>query len=115
MDGQVIPEGLGTQAPLWINVFENITTVQFLHRLLGSSTAFLACITAGFIVVHFRQNAVLRSFGFCLAVVAVTQAGLGVATLLFSVPLFLGLIHQGGLCACWSFDCSLISDCTNRV
>ena len=102
MDGQWIPEGLSVQAPLWVNAFENITTVQFLHRLLGSSTAFLTCITAGIIVVHFRQNAVLRYCGLYLAVVAVTQAGLGVATLLFSVPLSLGLIHQGGL---W---CSLV-------
>ena len=31
MDGQWIPEGLSVQAPLWVNAFENITTVQFLH------------------------------------------------------------------------------------
>ncbi len=35
MNGQLISDGLFTIAPAWLNLFENVTTVQFDHRLLA--------------------------------------------------------------------------------
>ena len=35
MDGRLIPDGLFSQSPWWRNLFEDVTTVQFQHRLLA--------------------------------------------------------------------------------
>ena len=32
MDGALVPGGLLVQEPVWINLFENPKTVQFVHR-----------------------------------------------------------------------------------
>lgn len=96
MDGQLIPQGLGLYTPLWVNAFENITAVQFLHRLLGTGTALATCIVAGFLFAHFAHNTPLKRYAAYLALIVVAQTSLGIATLLFSVPLPLGLAHQGG-------------------
>lgn len=98
MDGQVIPQGLGAMQPTWINVFENALTVQFDHRLLAYGIFALAIFHA----------ARLRSNSSMLLVLAIAmQACLGVATLLWHVPLALALLHQGGamvvlLAAVWN-------------
>jgi heme a synthase len=33
MDGRFVPKGLGAEHPLWRNVFDNIVTIQFNHRI----------------------------------------------------------------------------------
>ena len=35
MDGRFVPAGLGQLAPWYLNVFENVTTVQFDHRMVA--------------------------------------------------------------------------------
>ena len=42
MDGRLIPEGLFIQSPWWRNLFEDVTTVQFQHRLLAYVVVALA-------------------------------------------------------------------------
>ena len=37
MDGRFVPAGLGQLAPWYLNVFENVTTVQFDHRMVAYS------------------------------------------------------------------------------
>ena len=42
MDGRLVPTGLGTLSPWWLNVFENVTTVQFNHRVTAYALALAA-------------------------------------------------------------------------
>ena len=44
MDGQLIPEGLFSESPWWLNWFENHMTVQFNHRILAMTLATLIAL-----------------------------------------------------------------------
>ena len=93
MDGAVIPSDLGILTPWWRNLFENIKTVQFDHRLGGYAVVLLALVQAAFswspdVARPHRYRAVI------LVLLALGQAGLGVATLMLQVPLALALGHQ---------------------
>ena len=88
-----IPPGLGALDPMWRNFTENLTTVQFDHRLLA--------ITTFLVIVAFWWRA--RSADFAprarrasnaLLHTAVLQVVLGVSTLLMAVPIALGAAHQ---------------------
>ena len=39
MDGHFIPEGLDAMSPWWVNLFENVMTVQFDHRMAAYAVA----------------------------------------------------------------------------
>jgi len=87
MDGQWVPDGLLAMVPALKNFFENALTVQFEHRIL----AYVILASA---VFHTLRNFSLGSFAFLYVVL--TQACLGVLTLLLQVPLSLALVHQAG-------------------
>jgi len=95
MDGALIPSGLFSQSPWIANVFENHLTVQFTHRM----TAYLVLLaTIGLWIWGRGQDLSLRvrkALNMLLAMVLV-QVALGIWTLLAVVPLWLGLVHQGG-------------------
>ncbi len=101
MDGAFIPSGLGAAMPLWRNLFENALTVQFDHRMLAYLIGILAL----------WQLAQRRTFSSLLVAGAVMlQVCLGIATLVWHVPLVLALIHQGGAllvltAALWNLHC----------
>lgn len=87
IDGAVVPKGLFVAEPWWRNMFENALTVQFNHRNLAYVIAVLVA----------AQAYVVRSGASLMLLAAVIgQIGLGVWTLLWVVPLWLGLAHQGG-------------------
>ncbi|WP_455466772.1 COX15/CtaA family protein [Bartonella sp. B39] len=93
MDGQIIPDGLFQHNPVWLNLFENPLTVQFIHRFFS----YLLFITAVIHVLYVQKNAprsthARRAFFICVMIVV--QAFLGIVTLLHEVPISLGLIHQ---------------------
>lgn len=87
MDGQLVPKGLFVMEPAWRNLFENAMTVQFNHRIIAYLVA--TCVFGFAYVVQTREA------GFMALGVAL-QIGLGIWTLLWQVPLWLGLAHQGG-------------------
>jgi len=87
MDGALVPEGLFVAQPWWRNLFENAMTVQFNHRILAYVIVVLAVSYA--YVVQSRS-------GWIVAATVGLQVALGIWTLLWSVPLWLGLAHQGG-------------------
>ncbi len=91
MDGSLVPSGLFTRSPAWVNVFENVTTVQFDHRL----GAYLLFALALGHALQARNTSVAGSAWLLVALVTV-QAGLGIATLVTVVPLPLALLHQLG-------------------
>ncbi len=90
---QLIPPGLAALDPFWRNLTENMTTVQFDHRLLATTTFVL-------IVVYWlwARKAGLperaRPAATALLMTAVLQFILGIATLLLSVPVLLAASHQ---------------------
>jgi heme a synthase len=99
IDGSFIPSAaaLFFDQPLWRNFFENHLTVQFEHRM----TAYALLALALFHAVDARRymrlcpgpGALATGAGF-VAVAALAQAGLGIMTLLFNVPIQLALVHQ---------------------
>jgi len=98
MDGAIIPAGLFSQSPWWINFTENITTVQFDHRLMAYVLLALGIWHAVAVWWTARVRTAVVSGGI-LAVALIVQAGVGIATLLAAqgaIPIGLGLAHQGG-------------------
>ncbi len=95
MDGRFVPEGLAMQSPLWTNVFENITTVQFDHRMLAYllvAVTFLHAVDA----FNSAGEGPATARAVYLAGFTLGQAGLGIATLLMGVPILVALAHQAG-------------------
>jgi len=89
-----LPPGLSALDPFWRNLTENMTTVQFDHRLLAMTTFI--------VIVAFWWRA--RKAGMpqrsgpsvnALLHTAILQVILGISTLLLSVPTALAAAHQG--------------------
>ena len=94
MGESFFPVGMWAQEPWWVNLFENVGTVQFNHRLL-------AYVLIGMIAAFWwrlRKLALPSDVAIAnhllLAAVGV-QVVLGISTLLLRVPLGLAAAHQG--------------------
>jgi len=92
MDGRWIPTGLAQLEPLYLNLFENITMVQFNHRWLAAIILVLTIILWG---ASRRGDPLWRPLSVMLAVV-LGQFILGVWTLLAVAPIALAAAHQMG-------------------
>ena len=93
MDGRLVPEGYAALQPFWRNLTENVAAVQFDHRLLATVTAgsvLIACVAA----LSGRLSAGVRRAVFAVTGVVCLQYALGVATLLYVVPVGLATAHQ---------------------
>ena len=94
MNGRWIPPYLLIQRPLARNFFENMTTAQFDHRVLATLLALLVfTLWAGGVRAGLPKR--IMAALHVLAAVMAAQAFLGIMTLLYSVPVFLGAAHQG--------------------
>src|SRR4051794_25049091 len=95
IDGNVlIPAAarLWFEDPWWRNLFENALTVQFEHRMTAYALFALAVLHA---LDARRARADSAAVGaWWLVAVVMVQAGLGILTLLYQVPILLGLAHQ---------------------
>jgi cytochrome c oxidase assembly protein subunit 15 len=95
MDGHIIPPELFMLEPWYLNFFDNMTTVQFDHRLIAWTLAILISI------FWFKSRSVPLSGSARLActlllVMLAVQISLGISTLLLVVPLSLAAAHQAG-------------------
>lgn len=94
MGDRLVPPDLWMLAPWWHNLYANLATVQFDHRL-----GFWALL----ILVPWLWRRVRRdspgratsAAGWLLAMY-VLQAALGITTLLLAVPIPIAVLHQGG-------------------
>lgn len=93
MAGEWIPPGLYDYQPGWLAAFEQITTVQFNHRLLAYLLTTLLVLLA---VRLWRDGARTRPWAVFLLAALALQLCLGVSTLLLAVPIWLGALHQAG-------------------
>merc|ERR1711994_191879 len=95
MAGRVIPSDLFAYAPWISNFTENPTTVQFDHRILGTTTL-------GFISWMFYKSrqvplpAPARKAALAVMCMGWMQVGLGITTLLLYVPVPVAAMHQSG-------------------
>ncbi|MBF0274266.1 MAG: COX15/CtaA family protein [Nitrospinae bacterium] len=95
MNGELIPEYILDMSPIYLNFFENITTVQFDHRILAESTL-LIIITLWYYSRKFTLSDRARlGYNLMLAMVFL-QFSMGLATLLLAVPVTIASAHQGG-------------------
>jgi len=95
MNGYWIPEGLYALKPWWINWFENVTAIQFNHRMIA--WLLMACVPAfWFYATRVIQQPQLRLGLHLLLAMLAIQVTLGITTLLFAVPVALGAAHQAG-------------------
>ena len=88
-----IPPGLMALEPGWRNFFENMTTVQFDHRLLAITT-FVIIILYWLAARKTDLPVRARKASNALLHTGVLQVVLGITTLLFAVPIALGAAHQ---------------------
>jgi cytochrome c oxidase assembly protein subunit 15 len=93
MDEHLVPptSDLLMLEPAWRNLFENVLTVQFNHRL----GAYLLWIAAVLHAVDALRSRASGALALTLAVAVTLQAVFGILTLLYHVPISLALLHQG--------------------
>lgn len=96
IDGALVPssERLWFLTPLWRNVFENDLMVQFLHRMMAYILWGIAILHAIDIARALRAGPAVKT-AIWLAIAVTVQAAIGIATLLYHVPIPLALLHQG--------------------
>ena len=92
MEGQVLPSAAFTILPKWLNAFENLALVQFIHRSLGPLTA-LAIL---FWVWRLLQREDNRRWPLALGGMALLQVALGITTLLAHAEIAIATLHQAG-------------------
>jgi heme a synthase len=95
MGESFVPDDMFSLNPGMINFFENAVTVQFTHRILAIT---LLLIVLALWLRTLRAPAFgnfRRATGF-LALLALCQAGLGIATLLSEVQIEIAATHQAG-------------------
>lgn len=94
MDGQIVPDGLLVDNPVWRNFFENRLTVQFVHRCFAYLLV-LAALYHAFSVEKLASGTTHARRAMLLLIAIVVQAVFGIITLLLEAPISWGLIHQG--------------------
>jgi cytochrome c oxidase assembly protein subunit 15 len=94
LDGALIPPAaqLLFHHPLWTNLVDNHLTVQFTHRMVAY--LLLAGATLHALDCARREGGSYRNGALALATVLLLQVILGIATLLWHVPIALALAHQ---------------------
>jgi len=95
MDGYWLPPSVGEISPWYRDIFENVSTVQFNHRVMAYVIVLLVLIHAVRTwrapdARHLRLTAMLLMGGVLL------QTAFGIWTVIAAVPLWLGLVHQAG-------------------
>jgi cytochrome c oxidase assembly protein subunit 15 len=95
MGDEWISDSVFAIEPLWLSLVEGLAGVQFVHRYL----AYVVVVVIGYIWFKARRMGLtaIQKQGVNILLVAVLfQFTLGVFTLLFAVPVWLGVAHQLG-------------------
>ncbi len=91
MDGAIIPDGLGAMQPWYLNLFENVLTIQFNHRMLAYLIALVALAN-----LFAAWRGASRTVALWALAAVLAQIALGVFALLSQLQLGLALAHQAG-------------------
>jgi cytochrome c oxidase assembly protein subunit 15 len=95
IDGAFVPPApeLFRMQPLWRNLFENVLTVQFEHRMIAYALWLLSVLHVADVGRGTASGPAFRS-ALALAIGISVQASLGIFALLHQVPPALALLHQ---------------------
>lgn len=96
MHGSLLPPGGMALEPWWLNLFENLATIQFSHRVLA---VLVFVVVFSYVIRGWLNRAVApstRSLFSLLLLALLTQLTLGITTLIYVVPVPLGAAHQAG-------------------
>ncbi|MEM6583110.1 MAG: COX15/CtaA family protein [Pseudomonadota bacterium] len=95
MGDSFFPPGLYAWTPAWLAMFEDVTTIQFNHRMFAYGLTVLLCL---FALRVFRSGAGPRAnLAVALVLVALAlQLVLGISTIVLHMPIALAAAHQGG-------------------
>ena len=98
MGDSFVPAGLYAMTPAWLSAFEDITTIQFNHRMFAY---LIVALVVAFAIRAFRFGIVghLKAGIFCLIGLLGMQVTLGISTLIFYVPIPVAAAHQVGAVA----------------
>jgi heme a synthase len=99
MNGRVIPPEILMLDPAWANFFWNMATVQFDHRLLALAVVVFALVLWRRLRVTSDLPVRAAIGGDALVAMLALQIALGIATLLYVVPVPLAALHQAGALA----------------
>jgi heme a synthase len=95
MDGRFIPSGLFPLSPWYKSFFEDVTTVQFTHRMIAYSITIVTLVL--FIVSRtFHDKKSIKTSVNLVTIMVLVQVSLGIATLVNAVPIALASMHQVG-------------------
>lgn len=94
MDGGLVPGGYLVMQPWWKNIFENVASIQFNHRMLGYAVLIMGLWVWGS-AKRYREANVVKSSGWLLGAI-LFQVVLGIVTLLKIADLPYALAHQAG-------------------
>lgn len=89
MGGTYIPHDMWAMAPAWLNIFENPSAIQFVHRLLAMITVVYLSYMA---LVRYKESRLFIALG----VMALAQMSLGIVTLITQVHIHVAATHQAG-------------------
>lgn len=95
MCGEWMHDSVFVLQPTWRNFIEGQAGVQFVHRYI----AYVVVIIVGLIYYQSRKtqlNSLQKSIVNGLVIIVLCQFLLGVLTLLYNVPVLLGVLHQTG-------------------
>jgi cytochrome c oxidase assembly protein subunit 15 len=93
MGNSLIPPNLFALTPFWTNFFDNMTTVQFDHRII----AYILAIMIPIFWFKLRRRDVsnrTKTLSNLLLGLLALQIVLGITTLIYHVPTVLGVAHQ---------------------
>ncbi|MFW5762358.1 MAG: COX15/CtaA family protein, partial [Cyclobacteriaceae bacterium] len=107
MGEQWIADGVTAMQPLYLNFLEGLAGVQFLHRYL----AYVLVILVGIIWYKARRlnlEKAQKTGDNLLVAMVMIQVLLGIFTLIWAVPISLGVIHQAGAFILLAFNLFLL-------
>ncbi len=99
MGGSFLPPAMWELVPIWRNLFENDGTVQFIHRLSG----YLLAVFAVVVWLRGRNSAYAPTRGAFHALILAlgAQIALGIVTVMYGAPVWLGISHQALAVVLW--------------
>jgi cytochrome c oxidase assembly protein subunit 15 len=95
MGNDWLPEGVTVLSPVYLNFIEGIAGIQFIHRYLAYAVV-LIVFYIWFSTRKINISKTQKSGINAMLYLVIVQFILGVFTLLYSVPLSLGVLHQLG-------------------
>ena len=90
-----VPPGLYAGEPSWLAAFEDVTTIQFNHRLFAYLLFFLVGGFGVALAIAAKELS-LKLMGGAVVVALLAQISLGISTLLTHVAVPIAAAHQGG-------------------